>query len=120
MSRRLLVVDDSIDVLLLIKFNLRRCKRSDLTLITCEDPREALHILAQTPPDLLLTDVNMPFLSGPELIEQARAAGYTGPAVLASNVPLRGGQASADAVLDKSEVLNHLCALLQRWLPAEG
>ena len=47
-----------------------------------EDGREALGRLGQWPADVLVSDVHMPRMSGPELIQAMRASGRTQPVVL--------------------------------------
>ena len=117
MTQHILLVDDSIDVHLLIGASLRRCKRKDVTIESCQDPREASSLVAARTPDLLICDVNMPHLTGPELIGQLRDEGYTNPALLISSVPHHPEQAAADAMVDKAELLSNLGPLLARWLP---
>ena len=67
----ILVVDDEPDVLASVTDALQLF---GYAVVGSTDPREALHI-AQTHPSpirLLLTDVVMPFISGPELAEHVR------------------------------------------------
>lgn len=45
---------------------------------------EALQMMTQLQPDLVLLDIRMPRLSGTELIEKARALGYTGEFIILS------------------------------------
>jgi response regulator RpfG family c-di-GMP phosphodiesterase len=56
-----------------------------------EDAESALSALSENPPDLVVVDVNLPGLSGPELINQARAAGLDPDRVkvllMSGNVP---------------------------------
>jgi CheY-like chemotaxis protein len=68
---RILYVDDELPLLELTR---RVLKRSHYDVITFTDPREALQELQANSRafDVLLTDVNMPGLSGFALIEEAR------------------------------------------------
>lgn len=116
-TRHILLVDDALDVHLLLTHALRRTRRHDLSLEVCADPREASARIKATPPDLLISDVNMPFIDGPSLITQLRGEGYAGPAVLISNLPCPSHHPHADALLDKAELLANLGVLLERWLP---
>ena len=60
----MLVVDDEAEMLELISILL---EGADLTLLSARDGREALSIIREERPDLVLTDVMMPRLDGCEL-----------------------------------------------------
>ena len=63
---RILLVDDSISVR---KFVGQMLERAGFQVITASDGAEALQILRETPVHALVTDLEMPRLSGFELIE---------------------------------------------------
>ncbi|MFD2671386.1 response regulator [Marinicrinis sediminis] len=71
---RVLIVDDE----QMIHFSLKKLiEQSDLgfeLVGEAEDGREALELIQQTAPDLVITDIYMPELDGLELIEQAKSA----------------------------------------------
>lgn len=73
---RILVVDDSGPARMLIVDAVERalgaCGRA-VCVIEAEDAFEALRLLPREPFDLVLTDINMPTLSGLELIRLIRA-----------------------------------------------
>ncbi len=74
--RHVLVVDDSGPARLLIRQALDGWARrtgQKLEIVEAENGFEALRELPRTPFDLVLTDVNMPTLSGLELIRMIRA-----------------------------------------------
>lgn len=74
--RHVLVVDDSGPARLLIRQALDGWARRNgqkLEIVEAENGFEALRELPRTPFDLVLTDVNMPTLSGLELIRMIRA-----------------------------------------------
>jgi DNA-binding response OmpR family regulator len=52
--------------------------------VTAEDGSTALALIAESPPMLVLLDLNLPDLDGDEVFRQARALGYDGPMVLIS------------------------------------
>jgi two-component system chemotaxis response regulator CheY len=68
---RVLVVDDSSTMRRIIINTLKKIGYED----TCEagDGREALKSLAATPADMVVTDWNMPEMTGPEFVEALRA-----------------------------------------------
>lgn len=68
-ARSILVVDDNPEV---VKGILRLLRREPYELVSTTDPREALELLAARAFDLLLSDVDMPFLSGHEVTRRAR------------------------------------------------
>jgi CheY-like chemotaxis protein len=71
-TTRLLVVDDEQDVLKLIGTMLADSGFEIVTASGAEDAIRAFEGMAQ-PPDLILTDVVMPGMSGPMLINRLRA-----------------------------------------------
>lgn len=116
--KRLLLVDDCIDVHLLVRAKLRRAGRSDVELVTATDGEAALdYAQPERFPDLVITDVHMPRCDGPTLVGALRAAGYGGPILLTSSAPsplVEGAQ----AMIDKGALLDRLAELLTEWLPA--
>lgn len=68
---RILAVDDEPDVLLLVKASLRTTGHEVLTAATADEART---LCEEQRPDLLLLDISMPGLSGPDLLRQLRAA----------------------------------------------
>jgi len=65
----ILVVDDSPDTLEVIQRNLRARGRQ---VLASPGVAEALRVLAQTPVDLVITDLKMPKISGIELVRHVR------------------------------------------------
>lgn len=63
MSHRILLVDDEIDILEFIRYNLRR---EGYEVFTAENGREALRIAAECRPHLILLDRMMPEMDGAE------------------------------------------------------
>ena len=81
MPPRVLVVDDDPAIRELVTETLRD-EGYDVSF--AEDGMRALELVQEREPDLVLTDIVMPRLSGPELFDQLRLAGYTGSVVLMS------------------------------------
>ena len=78
---KIMVVDDeSIICNGVARFLLRRWP--DLKVITYNDPQEAVQAFAQERPQLLITDIRMPGMTGLELIEKVRGLGAENYAVL--------------------------------------
>jgi len=67
---RVVIVEDDPDVALYTKTVLE--KRADCVVITLADPRLAANAVAEFQPDVLLTDIEMPGMSGLDLIAQVR------------------------------------------------
>lgn len=65
---------------------------------TCVDGRQALEYLRQTPDDisLVVTDLEMPAMTGPELIHALREQGSQVPIILMSGNPQKLDQATVD------------------------
>ena len=85
--------------------------------------REALALVEQERPDLVLSDVMMPVLSGAELCRILKAQPSTAsiPVILMSAAgPELADGAGADAFVDKPFHLDELEALVRRWLPPES
>ena len=67
---RVLVADDEKDIRRLVVFTLQR---SGFEVIEAADGRQALALALENPPDLILLDVMMPFMSGYEVCRELRA-----------------------------------------------
>lgn len=84
--------------------------------------REALALIEQERPELVLSDVMMPVLNGAELCRIVKAQPSTAsiPVILMSAAgPAIADGAGADAFVDKPFDLGELEALVRRWLPPE-
>ena len=78
---RILVVDDETGIQQLLSSVLRR---SGYQVDTAEDGAAGWEALQATHYDLLITDNNMPKMSGVELVKMLRSAGMTLPALMVS------------------------------------
>ena len=79
--------------------------------------REALAVLALRRPDLIITDVEMPVMSGPDLCEALAAAGERLPVVLMSGNPHAAALAAvygASGTLIKPFAIDDLLLLAAR------
>jgi len=70
-NARILIIDDEKTNLKLLNKMLGHAGFNKLVLI--DDPREVISIYREKHPDLILLDINMPYIDGYELIEQLKA-----------------------------------------------
>lgn len=69
-ARKLLLIDDSASICDLTELLLEMEGAWDVD--TAQDGEEGLHLAARDPPDAILLDVQMPGLSGPEVLGRLR------------------------------------------------
>jgi len=74
MSEKILVADDEAHILHVVSMKLRN---AGFEVITAVDGEEALELCVSELPDLLITDFQMPFLSGLELCKRLRSLDET-------------------------------------------
>ncbi|MEX2544242.1 MAG: response regulator [Phycisphaeraceae bacterium] len=77
MSRQIplvLVVDDESHIVNVLAMKL---KQAGYAVVTAEDGEQALELALAQGPDLVITDYQMPFLSGLELAQRLREGGLT-------------------------------------------
>jgi len=67
--KKILVADDEVHILHVVSLKLRN---GGYQVITAQDGREALELAQVEKPDLIITDYQMPFLSGLELCRQLK------------------------------------------------
>ena len=119
-SKKVLVADDEAHILHVVSMKLRN---AGFEVITAEDGEEALDICMSETPDLLITDFQMPYMTGLELCKELRAHEETKdiPAIMLTArgfdiEPSEMAEAGITAVLAKPfsprEVLEHVKNLL--------
>lgn len=69
-GRLVLVVDDSMTILALVKSGL---EKSGFQVMTAENGRQALKLIKSRPPDLILSDIDMPEMNGVDLCKSVHA-----------------------------------------------
>ena len=69
MPKTILIVEDTVDTRELLHLYLTK---EDFTVITSADGGEGLYRAKSDHPDLIITDINMPNLSGLDMIKQLR------------------------------------------------
>lgn len=70
MSKKILVVDDEIHIVQIVKFNLE--KRGGYTIVTAKDGEEGYEKALSEKPDMILSDVMMPKMSGFEFCKKVK------------------------------------------------
>lgn len=68
--KKILVLDDEEMMLRIIAEQL---ERDEFEVITCSDSREAIEIFGKSHPDMLISDIMMPYMSGLELLSLIKA-----------------------------------------------
>ena len=112
--KKVLVVDDELTLQALVADVLRD---EGYAVITANDGREALALVASEAPDLVLMDVMMPGMDGPTALRALRAtpAGASTPVVLTSALVARDGlDRGIDGFLPKPYDLEALLGLVAR------
>ncbi|MEI7892244.1 MAG: response regulator [Myxococcales bacterium] len=72
---KILIVDDSKAMRMIVMRTLRQAGFSDHTIVEAANGVEALDAVKKSPPDLVLSDWNMPEMNGLELLKALRSAG---------------------------------------------
>lgn len=72
---KILVVDDSKAMRMIVIRTLKQTALSGVTILEANNGAEALNIIADQKPDLVLSDWNMPEMKGIDLLKNLRAAG---------------------------------------------
>ena len=120
MTRKILVADDEAHILHVVSMKLRN---AGYDVITAVDGEEALELCNTEQPDLVITDFQMPFLTGLELCKRLRSRPETRdiPAMMLTAIgfdiePEEMAEARISAVLAKPfsprEVLQRVTELL--------
>jgi two-component system chemotaxis response regulator CheY len=76
---RVLVVDDSRVMRMLVRRTVRQAELGADDIDEAEDALEAWRLIRRTPYDLILSDWNMPRMTGIELLRRLRGAGLDVP-----------------------------------------
>lgn len=116
----ILVAEDEIIMLKTIEL---RLKKDGHSVIICQDGREAVKKIEEHSPDLIITDMMMPFLSGLEIIDTVKKMGGKRiPIIVLSamgqeNVVLEAFQLGADDYITKPFSPNELSVRVKRYIP---
>lgn len=72
---KILIVDDSKAMRMIVRRTLRQAGFGDHAVVEANNGKEALENIRQSLPDLVLSDWNMPEMSGIELLDSLRTEG---------------------------------------------
>lgn len=70
--KTIMIVDDSKAMRLILRRTLRQAGFTALSVVEATNGKEALELIVQSPPDLVLSDWNMPEMTGLELLMELR------------------------------------------------
>lgn len=115
---RILIVDDSPTQLVLLRGLLQDEPHE---LLTAEDGKVAFEMITQDPPDLVVTDMQMPNMNGLELIKQLRRSMPQVPSILitargSEELAVEALRVGAAAYLPKSKVHEELIGNIEHVL----
>ena len=101
MPKTILVVEDNPDAREMVSFILAS---EGFSVITAEDGQAALELVKDQPPDLIITDIQMPNLDGIEMIKRLRQQfeSHTVPIVVMSAFGSGATQDAINAGADRS------------------
>lgn len=68
-AKKIVLAEDNSIFLLLLKF---RLEKEGYKILTAVDGKEAIELIEEHSPELILTDIMMPFISGLEVISHVR------------------------------------------------
>ncbi len=72
LGKKILIIDDAKVVVLRVEYDLRKCGFRKIKSLT--DSREAISVLREFQPDILLLDIEMPHIDGLEILKQMGAS----------------------------------------------
>jgi two-component system response regulator VicR len=117
---KVLVAEDDMIMLKTIEV---RLKKDGYEVITAQDGRDALGKFEQESPDMIITDIMMPYMSGLEIIGAVKSkAGKATPIIVLStmgqeNVVLEAFKLGADDFITKPFSPKELSMRVQRYDP---
>jgi DNA-binding response OmpR family regulator len=125
MNETVLLVDDELHIVRAAEFKL---KKAGYRVLCAEDGEAAWHLIERERPDLVITDLQMPRLSGTELIHRIRQTASTAhlPVIMLTARSFELVPAEAARRWDVSEILSkpfsprELCERVQAVLEQVG
>jgi DNA-binding NtrC family response regulator len=116
-QQTILVVDDEPEVRALVRDTLTR---HGYRVIDTGDPAEARRIVEAQPIHLLLTDVVMPLMSGPDLAKRVEASSPTTKIVFMSGYSTAAVKGSGRPLISKPFKPNDLVSTIQQMLDSKA
>lgn len=114
----ILVVDDEFDILEVLAELL---EGEGHRVITARNGKEALEVVAKEDVDLLVVDIMMPMLTGPEMVRTLQKEGRSIPVLMMSAArPDPEVEALADRFLAKPFDVDEFLTTTERMLPEDG
>ena len=109
MSIKVYIVDDRLEMRLLLRINLEKLSEGIDVCGEAESGEEALRNVVQASPDVVIADVNLPGMSGVELVAEIRRGIPNIKIIMASMLGIEVFGASAlaagaDAVVSKTDM----------------
>jgi CheY-like chemotaxis protein len=114
-ARPILIVDDSADIRVLVREVL---SGAGFTCVTAADGAEALRRIEESPPALILLDINMPHVDGPAFARELRMRLRHIPLIVMtalSRPDREADRCNANAVLAKPFDTDVLVGLVRRY-----
>ncbi len=105
MSQRILIVDDEVHILQVLSLKLGN---AGFDVIKAEDGEEAMHRAKQDVPDLIITDFQMPYMTGLELCKALKADPVT------ENIPILMLTARGYALADDDLAIGNIRDVLSK------
>lgn len=120
---KILIVDDSSAMRMIVRRTLREAGYGHLEVLQAADGNQALEVIHKDPPDLILSDWNMPNKSGLELLEALNEEGYRitfGFVTTEATTEMRAkaAQAGAKFLISKPFTAETFARTLAEHLPA--
>ena len=96
-QKQIFCVDDDKATLKSLEFELGKC---GFITKCCDNGRQALHLIEENPPDLIILDINMPDMSGIEVMQKLKSNPQTEkiPVVIVTGVDIDEGRVKALAI----------------------
>lgn len=114
---KIIVVDDSRAMRMIVTRTLRQAGYGGNTIVEARDGLEALGLLQKDRFDLILSDWNMPEMTGIDLLDAVRQAGISTPFFFVTSesspeMRERAEVGGADGLIGKPFTADHFCDVL--------